>query len=519
MEFAGVGRVHSRMTSMMSSSVDHNPASSFVPLQIGLTGSIGMGKSTIASHFKTLGFPVFDADAEVHKMYDRGGDAVGAINDAFPGVVTESGMVDRGLLGASVLSNAIALKTLEGIVHPLVKEKREIFLQSMAADGHFLVLYDIPLLFEKPELQDNIDYTIVTSADAQVQEKRVLERPGMTKEKFKSILTKQMPDAEKRGKADFIVTTDSPNLALAKAQVAKVLESIIDKEPIRWDQWKQQYNKGMIYNTGGASSGGASNSIIAEKFAAVVFDLDDTLVPVMGPVTEASKVLEHYMETKFQKTREKLGAEYMVAMREEIKRLAAADQRLSHDLTSLRRVAMENLFHEEEKHHIDQFMDDFIRVRSQVDRHLFDDVMPCVTWLREQLGVKVGVLTNGNANLALSELLGKSAVLDPSLILNAGDVGVLKPSPVAFMALAQRGGFNAGSVLYIGDNFEHDAIGARRSGMHSAYLRRRTGVDNSKDEDIDTDGHIVIESLHPFEIEAKVKAFFTSLHSSSNTQN
>ena len=158
-----------------------------LPLQIGLTGSIGMGKSTVSNQFRELGFPVFDADEEVHRMYDRGGDAVDAIEQAFPGVVTGAGMVDRKLLGARVLESPESMKKLEEIVHPMVKQKREVFLQDMANEGHFLVVYDIPLLLEKPNQQHHIDYIIVTSADAQIQEERVLQRSGMTKEKFNSI--------------------------------------------------------------------------------------------------------------------------------------------------------------------------------------------------------------------------------------------------------------------------------------------------------------------------------------------
>jgi len=164
-------------------------------LQIGLTGSIGMGKTTLASQFNYLGFPVFDADASVHRMYSGGGSAVKPIEDVFPGVVID-GVVDRKLLGALVLSDSTAMSLLEAIVHPLVQQDRQSFLQEMSDLGHFLVIYDIPLLYEKPATAPYVDYTIVASADAPIQRQRVLDRPGMSAEKFESILAKQMPDEQ-----------------------------------------------------------------------------------------------------------------------------------------------------------------------------------------------------------------------------------------------------------------------------------------------------------------------------------
>lgn len=473
----------------------------FLPLQIGLTGSIGMGKSTVSNQFRELGFPVFDADQEVHTMYDKGGAAVSAIEQAFPGVVTEGGVVDRKLLGSRVLGSPASMETLEDIVHPLVKEKREMFLQKMANEGHFLVVYDIPLLLEKPTQQRDIDYILVTSADAHIQEERVLRRKGMSKEKFDSILSKQMPDEEKRGKADFIINTDSPNLSYAKAQVAQVVEGIINKEQDRWDVWKVNYG-----NDRSSTTASASSHILTEKFSAVVFDLDDTLVPVMGPIAEASKILDQYMETKFVKTRAALGENYMPTLRDEMKKVAGSNHLLSHDLTSLRKIALENLVHEDEQQFIEECMDEFVAMRSHVDPHLYEDVEPCFDWLIQH-GIRVGVLTNGNADLKSGERKGISSILDSTIILNAAEVGVLKPSPVAFMAICQRGNIPPEKVLYIGDSFQKDTLGARDAGMCSAYLRRE-GTESAK-EDVDLRGHLVIDSLYPSEIEAKLKNFFS----------
>lgn len=175
----------------------------YEPLQIGLTGSIGMGKSAIARQFRSLGFPVFDADAAVHELYSAGGQAVPLIQAAFPdSMVVVEGAVSRPLLSRLVLQDADALRRLEAIVHPLVKAEREAFLAIAASRGAFLVLYDVPLLFENPHAQA-VDYAIVASAQVDTQRRRVLARPLMTLEKFEAILAKQVRGrARGRGKGN-----------------------------------------------------------------------------------------------------------------------------------------------------------------------------------------------------------------------------------------------------------------------------------------------------------------------------
>jgi dephospho-CoA kinase len=185
---------------------------------VGLTGSIGMGKSTVAAMFADEGVPVFDADAEVHRLQSRGGVLVKAIETAFPGSATD-GAVDRQKLGAAVFGDADALKRLEAIVHPAVAKERAAFLARHAAAP--LVVFDIPLLLEKGRPTD-IDAVVVVSAPAHIQRARVLARSGMTAEKFDQILARQIPDAEKRALADHIIDT-STNLAATRAQVHEVI--------------------------------------------------------------------------------------------------------------------------------------------------------------------------------------------------------------------------------------------------------------------------------------------------------
>jgi len=173
------------------------------PFILGLTGSIGMGKSAVAAMFRGLGVPVFDADAAVHELQGPGGACLAPIERAFPGTTGENG-VDRQKLGAAVFGDPAALKVLEGIVHPEVAEMRRAFLADSAEAP--LIVFDIPLLFEKTG-QHGLDAVVVVSAPPEAQRARVLARPGMTEAKFEQILGLQVPDAEKRARADYVIDT------------------------------------------------------------------------------------------------------------------------------------------------------------------------------------------------------------------------------------------------------------------------------------------------------------------------
>ena len=189
---------------------------------VGLTGSIGMGKSTTAQMFADAGAHVYDADAEVRRLYSPGGAAVAPVEAAFPGVV-EDGAVDRDRLAKRVLGDPEALKRLNGIVWPLMGEARAAFLDRARREADVAVL-DIPLLFETGG-EKNVDVTVVASAPGEMQRKRVLARPGMTPEKFAAISAAQAPDAEKRAKADFVVDT-SRGLDAAREQVATIMTQL-----------------------------------------------------------------------------------------------------------------------------------------------------------------------------------------------------------------------------------------------------------------------------------------------------
>ena len=170
---------------------------------IGLTGSIGMGKSTVAAMFEAEGLPVFDADAAVRRLQGPGGHALAAIEAAFPGT-THAGGLHREKLGSHVFGNGVALRTLEAILHPLVAEAQSAFLGARRLKR--AVALDVPLLFEKGGWR-RCDLTVVVSAPLRVQRARVLARPGMTRDKFAAIMRSQMPDAEKRRRADVVIET------------------------------------------------------------------------------------------------------------------------------------------------------------------------------------------------------------------------------------------------------------------------------------------------------------------------
>ncbi len=191
---------------------------------LGLTGSIGMGKTTAANMFAEAGVPIYSADDAVHRLYS--GRAAPLIEAAFPGTV-ENGVVNREKLSKAVIARPDALKRLEAIVHPLVREEEETFRREAEKSGAAIALIDIPLLFETGA-ENRVDKTAVVSASADIQCARVLARPGMTEEKLEAILARQMPDAEKRSRADFVLDT-SGSLDDLRRQIAEVIAKLSGK--------------------------------------------------------------------------------------------------------------------------------------------------------------------------------------------------------------------------------------------------------------------------------------------------
>ncbi|MGV1758967.1 dephospho-CoA kinase [Rhizobium sp. A22-96] len=190
-------------------------------IKIGLTGSIGMGKSTSAKLFAEAGIPVNDSDVVVHDLYS--GEAVPLVEAAFPGSIRD-GMVDRQELGRKLAADPSGFKRLEAIVHPLVREREHLFLETQRQAGADMVVLDIPLLFETGG-DKRVDKIVVVSCDPQIQRQRVLARPGMTEQKFEMILSRQTPDAEKRAGADYVIDTGG-SIDAAREQVKEIIADL-----------------------------------------------------------------------------------------------------------------------------------------------------------------------------------------------------------------------------------------------------------------------------------------------------
>jgi len=207
---------------------------------VGLTGSIGMGKSTAAKMLREMGVPVYDADAAVHELQAPGGAALPGIEAAFPGVV-KAGVLDRQALGARVFGNKEALRRLEAIVHPLVFKKQRAFLRRSALAGEKLVVLDIPLLFEGLG-ERRVDATLVVSAPAFLQRRRVMARPGMTAEKFAGILRQQVPDTLKRRKASIVIPTGM-GLAPTRAALVRAVAELRRLPGCFWppNPWREKF--------------------------------------------------------------------------------------------------------------------------------------------------------------------------------------------------------------------------------------------------------------------------------------
>jgi dephospho-CoA kinase len=195
---------------------------------LGLTGSIGMGKSTTAKLFAEAGVPVYDADAAVHRLYE--GEAAPAIEAAFPGTTT-NGKVDRNRLSACVVHDPAAMKRLEEIVHPMLGASRQKFLRDAEQSGAAVAVVDVPLLFETGG-ERNVDAVVVVTTSPELQRERILARPNMSEQKFEGILARQMPDAEKRRRAHFVVDT-SHGLDPVRARIRDILEEAAKMPPRR----------------------------------------------------------------------------------------------------------------------------------------------------------------------------------------------------------------------------------------------------------------------------------------------
>lgn len=299
------------------------------PLVIGLTGSIGMGKSTATSFLRRAGIPVHDADAAVHKAYAPGGQAVGPVTAAFPSALGADGGIDRPALSAAILQagREASLRTLESIVHPLVAADRACFVQDAADQGAWLVVLDVPLLFESMDeaaRRATVDKVLVVSAPVEVQRERVLSRPGMTAEKLEAVLARQLPDAEKRARADFVVETGYSGYTQARAQLATVLHGLADRHAAVYSRWR---------------AGPALATSAPRAIRGVSFDLDDTIWPVEPPLAAAAAALVEQVTLRMPNVA-RAGLATRAKLREAMTRAGEQCGTLVHDMTEMRRVSL-----------------------------------------------------------------------------------------------------------------------------------------------------------------------------------
>ena len=308
------------------------------PLRIGLTGSIGMGKSTLTAQLRRLGFNVFDADAAVHRLYDTGGAAVPHIRAEFPHAVSGN-KVDRDRLTRLLAQEEDGFKRLERIVHPLVGHAQRRFVETAVERQDPLLFFDLPLLFET-RAEQWLDLTIVVTASAEQQKIRVLSRDGMTEEKLATILAKQMPDAEKREKAHFVVNTDHRSFAAARAQLETVLTEIMcRKRPDLLRRWvdREGPSPGRYGPIRALDQG---EKAVREMFDLVIFDLDDTLVPPYGPVSKGNAAVLEFLASRVPPA---AVDEVEKDLRTVAKQMAEEMPLLRHDFTQLKWEALNRI--------------------------------------------------------------------------------------------------------------------------------------------------------------------------------
>lgn len=484
-------------------SLESLPATHQGPIRLGLTGSVGMGKSTISNHFRKLGFHVFDADAIVHSLYGCGGEAeaVSFTAKSFPDVVLDNS-INRSRLAAQMLDASTGkdnLNVVERIVHPLVTSKLKEFYEHAKKREELLVVYDLPLWFENGAAYD-VDYIMVATADEKMQRERCLNRKGMNEEKLKTILAKQVAAATKRAQANFVVFTDKLGThSQARAQTASFLQQIILLNSLKYESWVKKTTTMMIYRQP------TPNSLLY-YYDLVAFDIDQTICPINGRVSAGMNALVKYAESHMPKSAKKLHEEAKNGVI--LSRIKRENPLMAHDFTDLRRCVLEEIAKEhDETDKVNEGMRHFLAARSNIEPYLYCDALACIDWIRSE-GLEVGFLTNGNCDVEsyCPRLFSKL-----KFSLRAEDIGALKPSQIPFVAVAQRSGIPCCRILYIGDSYEHDVKGALAAGMGAALLTRPGESVGCNDvvTEYDADGKFVkLTSLNPEEMLRQIKHFF-----------
>ncbi len=440
------------------------------PVVIGLTGSIGMGKSTAVSWLRKAGFRVHDADATVHRLYSPGGAAAKALSVLIPGVEAVDGGIDRAKLSTKLRAGEASLKDVEKIVHPLVAADRDSFLDDAARDGEWLVVLDVPLLLETTDEAARsklIDSLLVVSAPAGVQRARVLARPGMTEDQFQFILTKQIPDVVKRAAADFVIDTGPTasgfeSFAPARANLAATLTSLANRHKAAYAAWRDR----PVPSPPPSST---------PHVRGVSFDLDDTLFPTMPAIHAATACQLACLKSEMPKTYA-AGAGEVSAMQNYLKAVAASEPSLAHDFTEVRRAALLSLAnaHGDPPEGVAAVLDAFSTVRSDVNAFFYAEAKPAIAALRAA-GLRVGACTNGSCDVTLFGEVAQHF----DFSVTAADAGCPKPAPVPFWFAANGAGCRPCELVHIGDDAVCDLQGALDAGCRAILVTRPTATHNT----------------------------------------
>ena len=444
-----------------------------MPVIVGLTGSIGMGKSTASAWCRRAGIPVHDADACVHALYGPGGAAVSPVASAFPGVVAgEGGGIDRTALSAAVAAAGrdAALKTLEGIVHPLVTADREAFIARAAAEGAWCVVLDIPLLLETMNAEARaklLDALVVVSAPTDIQRARVLARPGMSEEKLSFILSKQVADADKRAAADNVIETGHASFAPARALLAACFQALATKHDGVHSRWAARATTQV--GPAGSSSGIDAGMPLPPR--SVTLDLDDTCWPTLPPIMAASERLAADMAEFLPNSAAACQPSTLNHLKAAVSAAVDKEPLLAHDMTESRRAGLASLataHGDDPTEAVDECMRRFLVARSDVGDHLYADTAPSIRALRDA-GLRVGALTNGNCDVRLSGP-AVSSLFD--FAIGAVDAGAAKPDAAPFWFAAAAAECSPAEMVHVGDDVHSDLIGALRAGSRAILLSR-----------------------------------------------
>lgn len=438
------------------------------PIIVGITGSIGMGKSAIAQQFQRLGFPVQSADDVVHDLYKADGAAVEPVaafakRNGGADVKGADGSIDRKRLSECLLQDNAAkrFKELEIIVHPLVADARQAFIAAHSAS--FLVALDVPLLYET-NTHSACDYVVVASTmgDVELQKERVLRRPNMTAAKLDSVLAKQMPDAEKREKADAVIDTRDTALSAMRNQVAAVIDTLAK-------QHKATFDRKVL---------GVPQGVEPSKpLVAVALDLDDTIWPTMTWLKalepKCDELLQRCLPNSF-----KEGNVRLASLREAMAKASSDYPFLKHDLAATRRKVLMQFAaaHGDSEDQVDQFSEEYEHQRTALAHDcMYTDTIPFLSELKQN-GVLIAAITDGTADVMKTKL---SDYFDVSVSAESSGTG--KPNHAIFVELLTELSKAKGrqvcshEVLVIGDNYGKDVVGAQNAQMHAGWLRRAPG--------------------------------------------